>query len=112
MRLFEVAKPKRFYHVTQSKNVSSIMSNGLIPSQGERSAKLGDYGIFMFGNKSHMEQALMNWLGDEFDEDDELTVLIVDLPIDWPLINEDTAGFEWISRKPIPPKYIKIGWIE
>lgn len=112
MRLFEAVRPRKFYHVTLSENVSSIMKKGLIPIQGERSAKLDDYGIFMFGDKSHMEDALVNWLGDEFDEDDELTVLIINLPDNWPLVNEDTAGFEWISRDPIPSKYIQVGWTE
>ena len=112
MRLFEVNGSNQFYHVTKSVNVQSILRKGLIPQTGERSAKLDDHGVYLFNHKTTLEDALMNWLGDEFDEDEKLTVLLVNLPKDFPISAHDVVGYEWVTQEHIHPKYIKVGWTE
>ena len=94
------------YHVALSKNVPSILRRGLLP------AKPGDMadvkGVYLFKNKTDMEDALMNWLGDRFPEDARLTLLRVD-PAG--VSKRDTfaaAGFEVISKKPISPDFISV----
>ena len=67
------------YHVTKKTNLNSILSKGLIPSIGERSLKLGESqaGIYLFPTKEDCNNALMNWLGQEFEdvEEDGLVIL-------------------------------------
>jgi hypothetical protein len=52
---------------------------------------------------------VVNWLGDEFEDDEELTLLSIKLPNDWTLMHD---GFEYVSKQPIPPKYIEVTDIE
>lgn len=94
------------FHVTPISNLESIMKNGLIPQAGERSEKLEeDPGVFLFPTYDDCENALFNWLGEEFDElDEEVVTLKVELPKHFPL--EETAEWERCSRQTIEPKYI------
>jgi hypothetical protein len=96
-----------YYHVTPTKNVPSIMSEGLKPQQGSRSERMTDHGIFLFKDMEDMEDALVNWLGDEFEEDESLTLLGVELPLDADIAPE-AVGFEVNVLSPIPPQYIQI----
>lgn len=68
------------YHVTTLQAVSSIIENGLVPTIGPRSAKLNEprAAIYLFPTLEHVEEALSNWLGDEFDDEDELAVIEID----------------------------------
>ena len=72
--------PKKVYHITPSKNLKTILAKGLIPQKGERSRKILDEksAIYCFPDKNSMEDAVMNWLGDEFDEDEALALLEID----------------------------------
>lgn len=72
--------PNLVYHVTPSENLNNIMSQGLIPQSGERSRKILDEkpAVYCFPDKNAMEDAVMNWLGDEFDEDEALALLEID----------------------------------
>jgi len=72
--------PDVVYHVTPAENLNQIMSQGLIPQKGERSRKILDEkpAIYCFPDKNSMEDAVMNWLGDEFDEDEALALLEID----------------------------------
>jgi hypothetical protein len=51
-----------------------------------------------------MENGITQWLGDEFDEDQELASLKITLPNEFPL--ETTVEYERVSRILIEPKYI------
>ena len=57
-----------FFHVTRAENLSDIMRGGLVPSIGARSqaAKERHPAVFLFSSRDAMEDALMNWLGEEF----------------------------------------------
>lgn len=67
------------YHVTPSDNVPSISKNGLVPQIGPRSRSLGESKLitYFFPDRDAAEQAVMNWLGEEFEEDEPLTLLEV-----------------------------------
>ena len=102
-----------FYHVTESKNLSSISQKGLVPKRGARSQKINETedGVYLFGSLSEVEDALMNWLGDEFDEDVELAILQVQIP-SREYLRKDSSSFEFIYKGIIPPSYISLVRIE
>ena len=96
---------KIYYHVTTRSNYNTIEKEGLLPKMGERSSKIeSELKIFMFSNKDAMTDAVMNWLGDEFDEEEELVVLKITLPEDFPVQHN---GFEATTDKSIPPQCIQ-----
>lgn len=103
-----------FYHVTPTENVSRIMSEGLVPQRGPRSVQLeSEDGIYLFKTMEGVENALSNWLGEEFEEDDvSLTLLGVELPPEAQRrLNEqgdDHASYEVVVTTPIPAQYIQI----
>lgn len=70
---------KIVYHVTPMDNVGTILENGLEPRIGERSLQRGEETprVYLFPQREDVETALMNWLGDEFE--DELAIVEVDL---------------------------------
>ena len=68
------------FHVTYKKNLKNILKKGLIPSIGERAEQLeSTEAIYLFESIDAVEDALMNWLGDELDEDEEIVILEVNL---------------------------------
>src|ERR1700749_4826404 len=99
-----------FYDVTPSVNVPRILKNGLIPNLGLRSAKIekGQNKIFLFKSVDDAEDAVMNWLGDEFPEDTDLTLLKVTLPSTFPITHDPVAGFEISTSNKIPPEMISV----
>ena len=87
------------YHVTEAKNVDSIMRNGLIPMIGERSRQAHETTpyVYLFHSLDDVHDAVMNWLDIE-----DFVVLSVD-------IKEYTVnGFEVLVNKTIPTQYISI----
>ncbi len=96
---------RTFFHVTPSENVESILSGGLVPRTGARSEKLGDHGIFLFRSAEDAEDAVMNWMGDEFGEDEPLTLLRVVLS-DGAETSEE--AFEVVCHEPIPANQIEV----
>lgn len=92
------------YHVTPTKNVKRILAKGLdpkIPLEGDVE------GVYLFPDKITMQDALMNWLGDKFEEDEKLTSLKVDLTrVERPI--ESDVGYEIRVIGGIPPEAISI----
>ncbi len=105
----ETKLPEKVYHVTPTNNLDSIMAAGLRPQVGDRSSKIpGEKSaIFCFADKVSLEDAMMNWLGDEFEEDEELALLEIDTKN---LEGEVTpnAEFEIAITSLIPPHRIKV----
>ena len=101
--------PERVYHVTPSENLDSIMSKGLLPQIGDRTRKIVDEkpAIYCFSDKNAMEDAMMNWLGDEFDEDEALALLEIYTA---GLKGQVTEGAEYevAITSAIPPQNIRI----
>ena len=104
----ESAEQDIMYHVTPTKNLRSIMKNGLRPRVGDRSVKLHgeENGIFLFPTLDDVEDAVSNWLGDEFDEDEDLTLLAIDVS-GLPLVDSN-AGYEKIAKTAISPDRISV----
>ena len=69
--------PPIVYHVTPTKNLAKIGIEGLKPDVGPRSAQVPGEAtaIFCFPDRETTYDALMNWLGDQFDESEELALL-------------------------------------
>jgi hypothetical protein len=95
------------YHVTPTKNLKSIAKQGLVPTVGDRTSQIAGEksGIYVFPDKVSAEDAVMNWLGDEFD-DEPLTMLKINIS---GLENNITKGadYELIVGTTIEPKRIK-----
>lgn len=101
--------PEKVYHVTPSENLDNILTSGLVPQVGNRSRKIiGEKSaIYCFPDKDSMEDAMMNWLGDEFDEDEPLALLEIDSTgLDGHVT--DGAEYEVAITSVIPPQNIRI----
>lgn len=89
------------FHVTPASNVPSIMQRGLIPQIGSRSALMEqESGIYLFKTEDAAADAVASWLGDEFEEDEPLALLEVNLPPDAE-IAPTSADFEVVVTTPI-----------
>ena len=100
-----------YYHVTLAKNVNSNLKEGLIPKIGERSLEIGEKEplVYLFPNQEDMECAVMQWLGDwyedEYGENVKLACLKVEVPYQFPIENGEVE-YECTSKYTIPSKYI------
>ena len=94
-----------YYHITRSENVPLIMKGGLTPSKPDDMQDVE--GVYLFKSVTDAEDALMNWLGDRFDEDEPLTLLKVD-PRGVGEVDSSCAGFEVTSVSKIDPQFISV----
>ena len=100
------------FHVTLMENVESIREKGLIPQIGERSAEIGETEeyVYLFTSYEAMDNALMNWMGEwyneRYGEDVELAVLKILIPPEIPIIDMG-IGYEMICPSMIPSEYIE-----
>lgn len=90
------------YHVTPAANLPSILDLGLQPQIGRRSASAGESvaAVYCFTDLAAVEDALANWLGDCFDEDEALALLRLNVGNDVRL--GAGAGYEVMVLDPIP----------
>jgi len=93
------------YHVTTLENYVDIEKNGLVPKIGPRSENLGevDPRIYLFPDKITCSDALMNWLGEEFDEVDSFIILEVDIS---KFDKKSDVGYEVTVKEHIPTSHI------
>jgi hypothetical protein len=100
---------KLCYHVTCTRTVPSILRRGLEPKIGPRSRKMGESleAVYLFPDRDTVDDALMNWLGDEFPDDAASTMLEVSVPADARLI-ESPAEFELVVADRIQPDLIRV----
>ena len=70
------------YHITLTRNLSKVMSGGLVPKIGRRSSRLGEKtaAIYFFPSMSEVENGLENWMMNEFGEEARLSLLRVSIP--------------------------------
>lgn len=89
------------YHITPVENLSSIMTDGLLPQIGDRSADLGgpEPAIYCFTSREACETALGSWLGDEFEGVDELAIIELQWPGD---IEYSGVGYEVLIKDVVP----------
>lgn len=92
------------YHVTPARSLPAIAREGLLPQIGPRSAELGETcpRIYLFASLDVLEDALSNWLGEAFKEDEPLTLLAVRAP------ETPVNGFECVVDVPIGPEHIRV----
>jgi len=94
-----------FYHITKKDNLSSIKKYGILPKKNKEMAN-EPFGIFLFTSKNDAEDAVVNWLGDRFDEEEELVMLTLDSSYIRD-IKQSIAGYEVYTENPIDPQAIK-----
>jgi hypothetical protein len=96
------------FHVTPTANVYRILRDGLKPRIGDRSRVMEqEDGIYLFKTLEAAEDAVTNWLGDEFEDAESLALLEVTLPPDAKIL-PSTADYELVVGTSIPPEYIEV----
>lgn len=100
--------PLMLYHLTPARNLPSIMRDGLVPQIGARAKLIGEPtpGIYLFNSVEEAEDAMMNWFGDQFDEEIPIALLAVTVPEGATEIAG--AGYERILTSPVLPTEIKV----
>ena len=93
-----------YYHITKTTNVPFILKQGLIPKKPTDFEDVE--GVYLFKSIEDAEDAVMNWLGDRFDEDEELTLLKIDST--GIKKTEQGAAYEIISKEKIEPQFLSI----
>ncbi len=90
------------YHVTPESNLESILEKGLQPSIGKLSSKANEpFSIVcFFESKEAVENGIMNWMGDNLEEDIPLVILECDVDPDAVKPNSD-APWELVSQTEI-----------
>lgn len=99
----------RLYHVTPWDNVSQIRKRGLLPKRIKRGVFARDPDeprVYLFVDLDTAEDAMVNWLLDEYEKERFFGIIQVDLPDDAP-VNEDpeVAGSVYLVD-PIPARFI------
>lgn len=109
------------YHVTPLDQVSNILETGLEPRIGPRSEGMElEPRVYLFGDQESVDQALMNWLGDEMygaEWRSGYAVLRIDLPANWfkerrvektfhPYGSE--RSWEWTTSENISGEFIEV----
>lgn len=94
------------YHVTEKKNLKSILANGLKPSIGPRSKDLGEAkeAVYFFTSLDDVANALMNWLGEWYEDQDDVELVI--LEVDLSAIKVEHEAFEVQVYESIDPSRI------
>lgn len=106
--LQEHNKPNIFYHVCSDKHLASILKMGLLVQSGPRSQQLEEEpSVFLFRSADDAGDAVSNWMSDEFEEDEILDLLQINLPNNFPL-TDDPRMFEVVSKRDIPPTFIRL----
>jgi hypothetical protein len=98
------------YHVTLMSNLVSILDSGLIPQIGENSKELGETEdrVYAFIDKDSTENALLNWLGEIY-EDMEVDLVILEVDdshFDFIFDSNGDVFFECYAYSKIPPSAI------
>ncbi|MDK6079625.1 hypothetical protein [Massilia varians] len=96
------------YHITPAANLPSILDLGLEPQIGPRSASAGERvaAVYCFTDLAAVEDALTNWLGGCFDEEEALALLRIDVGNDVRL--GAGAGYEVMVLAPIPARALAV----
>jgi hypothetical protein len=103
------ASPSVGYHVTPSYNLPRIMAEGLVPQIGDRSREIeeAEPGIYLFKSPQDVEDALANWLGEEFDGEEPIALLKVRIPAD-AVVVPTPAKYEFVISSVIPSENIQV----
>lgn len=103
--------PRFVYHVTRKSNLSNILKKGIIPNQ-PTDWEDQEKGVYLFRDKNSAEDAVMNWLGDRYEENEKLVLLTINTNGIYIKPSEDLEtldgeeGWELISYDTISPRNI------
>lgn len=93
---------KFYYHITLLDNLESILEEGILPNlPADMENEIT--GVYLFRSIGDAENAMLNWMGERFDETDELVMLKID-PVGIDICFE--GDFESVSCDVIPPENI------
>jgi len=101
-----------FYHVTTVDSANKIIEDQQItPLIGPRSVQLeSEEAVWLFTSQEEADNALANWLGDEFGNED-LIMFTIAIPDDTVQIYASNhVGWESYTLDPIPLNYV-IDWV-
>lgn len=95
------------FHITPARNLPDILRDGLRPMLGERSRQAGERTpvTFVFVSPAALEDGLVNWLGEQFDDDDPLALLGIQ---NTRVETSPQAVYEGLIRETIPPSRITL----
>lgn len=94
------------FHVTAVGALDTVLAQGLRPQTGPRASACNEKApaVFCFPSWKACEDALMGWLGEAFDEEEDLAILEIDtrrIPASVPARSD--AAYEIAFLGPIPP---------
>jgi hypothetical protein len=94
----------KLFHITDRAALPAILREGLLPQLGARSTLCGETipAVFVFVALECCEDALMNWVGEAFPED-ELVVLELNYA---PRASRQDVDYELSILERIPPEAI------
>lgn len=97
-----------YFHITPTKNLPQIFQTGLVPAKGPRSIKMNEQhnAVYLFPTLDDAENAWMNWLGEELEDDGEVALLEVKLPANALFI--DSAGYELAVSSVIEASLVQV----
>lgn len=90
------------YHLTYTKNLKKIFKFGIKPNVPEDMPE-DPCAVYLFIDLESLENALINWFGERLDEDEEFSVLVVDLS---GVATVEGAEFEHVVPTTISPNRI------
>lgn len=104
-------KDQLLFHVTEKQKLENIRQAGIVPSIGQRSQAANETEplIYLFRHRKDMEDAVVNWLGEQFDDDTELVALEIQMPAGFAkwLKFDINAPYEVTYDKTIPFHWVK-----
>ena len=102
--------PETAFHVTSAQSVDSILRDGLRASRGPRSEQMeDDERVFVFNSRISAEDAVGSWLGDQFDDEEQLILLSIDARgLDLEPSFDDDESFEWSSQQSIAASRVSV----
>lgn len=106
--IVEAATEEYGYHVTPTRNLKRILTNGLVPKIGPRSKAMGERhkATYLFKSQEHAHDGVANWLGDHFKDDTPLSLLKVKIPHD--AHKGQGADYEHVIHSHIPAHNIAV----
>ncbi len=75
----EHSYPSIAFHITLKENVSSILSQGIFTKVPSDVIFDETKAVYLFPNLTSMNDALANWFGERFNDDDDLIILVVNI---------------------------------
>ena len=100
-----------FYHAAPGSRVEAIQKSGLEPRREKRGlgAASGEPAIYFFGDLATAEDAVSNWLMDEWLETEtEAVVFECRLPVNTVIPDPELSGSYIYIGSAIPPEQLKI----